>query len=542
MAIKYTDEELLDNLKLIANDLGYTPLYREYKSHPKSFYGLRAYKCNFGTWTNAVLKANLKPRRISKNKTTINKLKKQIIKDLQKATNQLEHVPTTTEYKNIKWVKYNLWHVQRTFGTYNKAVIAAGLKPRKYGDTLHCKQLSKQKKEQFLQILYETAITHPELHSVRSIMILTPYGETTTYLYFKSTAELKQELYNKYGIKIEKQPPLSMQLNVYIDAIKQYYNIYKKVPKYYEVEKFSGLCFRSLCYGGHTKRKKSENRINISYSELVYKALGKINARPVKTDNIPMKKIIIADLQEKYASCKNMENLTYKKFVREICKNPKKKLIRYFGSIVNALKAAKIPLRPTKVNGVIYSDKDIIKVIRKIAKNIGHNPNSVEYDKHPYRTARKETIIKRFGNWTNALKTAGLKNVKDHKESTKEEIIAEIQRIAKLIKHSPNSREYNEYNQNTSCASAIEKRFGSWNNAILAAGLIPTRQCNQAFTKKEILDSIKAVVNDLNRIPLEKEYAKHPFGVCSNTVLRRNFDSWNKALIAAGLKEEKPAI
>ena len=391
--ITYTDEQLLENLRLVAENIGHTPTYPEYHKHPNSLCSENIYRQRFGTWIKALQKAKLKPSRMSTKRIVTNKTKKQIIKDLQKAANQLGHTPTRAEFKNMKWIKYSIWYVISTFGTYNKAIIAAGLKPRMRGDTLYCKKIKEESKQQFLHTLYETALSHPNLHSIGSIIALTQYDNTTVYSYFKSTEELQRELYIKYGIKIVKKIPLSMQLNVYIDAITRYYNIYKKIPGYYELEQFSGLCLHNICYTAHIEKSGLNKKIKMSYTELVNKAI---------------KKMVIVDLQKKYTLYKNTENLTYQKFIREICGYSKNKLIQYFGSVISALKAAKIPLRPPKINGTIYSDKKIIQAIQRVAKNLGHIPSSIEYKKHFLKTATIQTIINHFGSWSDALKAAGL--------------------------------------------------------------------------------------------------------------------------------------
>jgi len=58
---KYTDEELLDEIKRLAKDLGrYPPLKRDMNDHGK--HGAKTYQDRWGSWNNAVMAAGFEPR------------------------------------------------------------------------------------------------------------------------------------------------------------------------------------------------------------------------------------------------------------------------------------------------------------------------------------------------------------------------------------------------------------------------------------------------------------------------------------------------
>jgi hypothetical protein len=80
-------------------------------------------------------------------------------------------------------------------------------------------------------------------------------------------------------------------------------------------------------------------------------------------------------------------------------------------------------------------------------------------------------------------------------------------------------------------AAIVERQFGSWNAALEAAGL-PTRRC--AWTPPEVLSALAAWAYTHGRPPTLSDARTDPAlpvqGACE-----RHFGSWNDALRAAGL-------
>lgn len=54
-----------------------------------------------------------------------------------------------------------------------------------------------------------------------------------------------------------------------------------------------------------------------------------------------------------------------------------------------------------------YTKKDILDYLKGVKKILGHSPSSRDLNKFPGPAPR--TIIRRFGQWTNALKEAGIR-------------------------------------------------------------------------------------------------------------------------------------
>ena len=54
--------------------------------------------------------------------------------------------------------------------------------------------------------------------------------------------------------------------------------------------------------------------------------------------------------------------------------------------------------------------------------------------------------------------------------------------------------------------------------------------------KQKIINSIKAVAKDVGKIPSKRIYNSHPLRICSGATVTKRFGSWENAKIAAELK------
>jgi hypothetical protein len=203
-------------------------------------------------------------------------------------------------------------------------------------------------------------------------------------------------------------------------------------------------------------------------------------------------------------------------------------VIRRFGSWNKALVAA--GLKPTKVSHV--SKTRCIAELQRLAKKLGRTPTYKEFTEHVHNRSvinrfGSRSVINRFGSWNKALVAAGLEPTKTSHVS-KIQCITELQRVAKLGCALTNK----EFTKHASlCSATIASRFGSWNKGLVAAGLDVIRFND--IPEAQIVAELQRVAKKLGRTPTQTELTEHA-SFCSNTVINR-FGSWNKALAAAGL-------
>jgi len=114
---------------------------------------------------------------------------------------------------------------------------------------------------------------------------------------------------------------------------------------------------------------------------------------------------------------------------------------------------------------------------------------------------------------------------------TKEQFMSALKNEAALTKRTPSATSWNKKHLKPS-ASAIIKRFGSWNNALSSAGL----EINtvREYTKEQAISSLISVYKELGRIPTCRDWDRHKYHP-SHGALTRLFGSWVNAIEASGI-------
>ena len=123
------------------------------------------------------------------------------------------------------------------------------------------------------------------------------------------------------------------------------------------------------------------------------------------------------------------------------------------------------------------------------------------------------------------------------------ELLADLKRVCEMLGSSTVSmtkyREHGQYDEGN-----VAKRFGTWNNALLKAGLSLTNEVN--LSDDRLFENILTLWQHYGRQPRRSELSKPPSKV-SQTPYKRRFSSWTAALEAfveyanAGVSEA-PAV
>ncbi len=111
---------------------------------------------------------------------------------------------------------------------------------------------------------------------------------------------------------------------------------------------------------------------------------------------------------------------------------------------------------------------------------------------------------------------------------TDEELLADLRQVAKLLTtyvvSIPKYRELGHYD-----ATTVSRRFGSWNNAILAEGLSTSNEIN--IPDECLFENLLLLWQHYGRQPRRSELARPPSTV-SQTPYNRRFGGWTAALVA----------
>lgn len=142
------------------------------------------------------------------------------------------------------------------------------------------------------------------------------------------------------------------------------------------------------------------------------------------------------------------------------------------------------------------------------------------------------TYYNRFGSWRDALDAAGLTPHDPDTKIPKSDLLAEIHRLADQLGTIPTAREMDT--QGEYWTSTYRNAFGSWGNALEAAGY-ESRAEHPQIPTEDLLREINQLASELGRRPRVldvKEKGTHAY----STYVRR-FGSWSKALEAADWEE-----
>lgn len=178
-----------------------------------------------------------------------------------------------------------------------------------------------------------------------------------------------------------------------------------------------------------------------------------------------------------------------------------------------------------------YTKESIIESIQRFYEINKRIPLSIDFRKNPDYPSDK-TVYNHFGSFGQAIIAAGFV---DDKYWSQDTIILAIKKFYSIHNTKPRNRDFKDNTDYPSC-DTIVNHFGSFNEAIKAAGLVPNKTPSNTFTnfsKKGIVLAIQEFYIINNRIPSTRDFmnnSRYP----SNSIVKNTFGSWNNAIEAAG--------
>lgn len=179
-----------------------------------------------------------------------------------------------------------------------------------------------------------------------------------------------------------------------------------------------------------------------------------------------------------------------------------------------------------------YSKKDIISLLQQYSKENDGTLNLDIYKRKKYKPS-ETTIRKKFGSWNEALIEAGLPiNREVKKWYTREDLILFLQNIStngEMISANDYQKQYTSPTIET-----ILSTFGTWNEALLAAGLLENRLI---LEENEILERLKKYTKQYPHSISSEHYINIKWKPSYHTIIRY-FGSWSYALEKIGIHSE----
>lgn len=120
---------------------------------------------------------------------------------------------------------------------------------------------------------------------------------------------------------------------------------------------------------------------------------------------------------------------------------------------------------------------------------------------------------------------------------TKNDLINNLRQLKKKLGRTPVERDLTKPS-----IYPYFKQFGTWNRAIKAAGMkVAFIGSTRKYTKQYLIKCIKEQYKKTSKNPTQREFEKLP-NYPDPTTYCSYFGSWNKALIASGIKPNRVII
>ena len=183
-----------------------------------------------------------------------------------------------------------------------------------------------------------------------------------------------------------------------------------------------------------------------------------------------------------------------------------------------------------------WSKEKVVFEIKKYAKILNKTPTREELEKLGHHDVTR-AAERRFGNWNSALIACGL--VLNKKPWSKELIITEMKNVVKKLGYTPSMNELRQLNKHD-LLNALFRFYPSYNKFLLDLNLPVVIEMNK-WTKDKVILEILNLKNKFGRTPTRSEVEK--IGRLDlKMATQRYFGSWNKAIISAGLNPNLDAI
>lgn len=152
-----------------------------------------------------------------------------------------------------------------------------------------------------------------------------------------------------------------------------------------------------------------------------------------------------------------------------------------------------------------YLPGEIVTALCDLADKLGQTPTRIQWNKDPDRRPRAKTIQRIFGSWNDALRAAGLDTI----VRTDEEIFKDARNLADHLGYTPAPIDWDEANLRPA-SDPVRKRYGpgGWRRFLEAAGFseeeIADARIGCQWSRRKMIDSLHRVAAELGRTPGKK--------------------------------------
>jgi len=178
----------------------------------------------------------------------------------------------------------------------------------------------------------------------------------------------------------------------------------------------------------------------------------------------------------------------------------------------------------------MYSDEELLEDIRAVANVVDRSPSLQDYRDHGEYSVT--TIYRRFDSWQNAVARAGFEPRDPNTRTPNADLIDALQELADELGESPTTHQMDEHGRYWS--KVYRDRFGSWGDALDAAGLDPIdHNVSRRVSDEDLLDELERLDNAVDGTPTSTQMKEK--GAYSPDTYWRHFGSWRAAVDEVGL-------
>jgi Homing endonuclease associated repeat len=114
-----------------------------------------------------------------------------------------------------------------------------------------------------------------------------------------------------------------------------------------------------------------------------------------------------------------------------------------------------------------YSNEQILSELRASAERLGRSPTMREFGADPRAKVHPQTVIERFGSWNDAKRAAGLV---PRRFATRDDLVAQLRALGEELGRAPTGTDLEARRETMPSRSLYWHVFGSLGNALREAG------------------------------------------------------------------------
>lgn len=169
-----------------------------------------------------------------------------------------------------------------------------------------------------------------------------------------------------------------------------------------------------------------------------------------------------------------------------------------------------------------YSDEARLAEIRRVAADYrGTTLSATTFEELSGRVSAS-TIQRKLGGWRPALEAAGFGHLyggrrvsskmkaQAARRMTNDELLAEMRKVRERVGRSVLTSKDFDVHSSLVSSSVIRNRFGSWNEALHAAGIPQSTMANKNWTDEDCYEDLADVWTQLGRQPTYREMFEPP--------------------------------